>query len=183
VNLTPLTYFIAVTGVAECIAVELDAHVSDSVAPSLGRPGRVGVVPGPEVPWDGCDPRCGGQLAIAFVHGPYPSLNFPVEVIEDNSRGNCEVGSTGVRCIASLSRCQYHPQGGLESKQYPTMEAQTAAARLQQVEGFYVRQAITCCLADMKRNRLIDDYRIGATDTAVNGACGEVSVTFMLNIV
>ncbi len=54
---------------------------------------------------------------------------------------------------------------------------------LQQVEGYYVRAAVQCCLSEMKRTRLIDDYRMSSNDTAVNGACGEVSVVFLINVV
>jgi hypothetical protein len=178
--LTPLSYFIAVTGVAECIAVALE---DNEVNGTLGRPGRVCGVPGPEIPWDGCDPGCGGQLAVAIQHGPFPSIRFPTEVIEDATAGGCYLAATAIRCIASLTRCQYHPQGNLDKGVYPTPTTQTNAMRLQQTEGYYMRQAIQCCLDDMKRTRLIDDYRLASNDTAVNGACGEVSVVFYINVV
>jgi hypothetical protein len=178
--LTSLSYFIAVTGVAECVAVALEDNIPNG---TLGRPERVCGVPGPEIPWDGCDPGCGGQLAVAIQHGPFPSVRFPTEVIEDATAGGCQLGATAVRCIVSLTRCQYHPQGQLDAKRYPTPAEQTAAMRLQQVEGYYMRQAIQCCLFDMKRVYLIDDYRMSSNDTAVNGACGEVSVVFLINVV
>lgn len=177
--LTPIGYFVAVTGVAECIAQELDNHVTD-VPGTLGRPERVLVAPGSEVPWDG-DRRC-GQLGMAFFHGPYPSVRFPVEEIETPQSGPCFIGDTAVQVVASLIRCEYHPAPTNNGKTPPTPAMQTNAALLQCVEEHWMRFAITCCLQTMKDGNLIDDYRIGASDRTVNGDMGEVSVRFSIQI-
>jgi hypothetical protein len=174
--LNSLTYFVAVTGIAECIAQALADHEVDG---TLGRPGRVGVTPGAEVPWDGCE--C-GQLALAFQHGPYPSNIFPTEISEDTRPLGCFTGSSAVRVIASLIRCQYHPAMATDGTP-PSIEVQTAAARLQQIEQFYMRNAIICCLHDMLESNLLDDSRIGASDYQVNGDCGQVSIIFWIGVV
>lgn len=171
--LTPLSYYIVVSGVGECVAQALDDNIANG---TLGRPGRVVIVPGQEVPWDGCE--C-GQLGFAFQHGPYPTRTFPAESLEDPAVGNCVIGSQAVRVVASLIRCQYQPAmqaGGLP----PSETAQNAASRLQQIEQYYMRDAITCCLHAMRRADLIDDIRIGSTDYQVNGNCGEISMIFWL---
>ena len=175
--LTPITYFIAVTGVAECAAQALEDHVADG---TLGRPNRVVVVPGQEVLWDagqGCS-----QLGVAFEHGPYPSVRFPVEELEDPNAG-CVVGPSAVTCVVSLVRCEYHPPPTNDGKTPPSVAKQTMAALLQCVEEFYVRQAIMCCLFEMKKNYQIDDYRVGATDRQVNGDLGEIAVRFRMQVV
>lgn len=175
--LTPITYFIAITGIAECIADALDEHqVSDG---TLGRPGRVTGVPGPEVPWDDC--KC-GQLAIAVQHGPYRSERFPVETIDSPLASGCFADTTAIRLVVSLTRCEYHPQGSQTGKP-PTVEQQTEALRLQSVEGMIMRNALLCCLNDLKDDRLIDDWSVGANDSAVNGACGEVSIVFVIQVI
>lgn len=174
--LTNLTYFAAVTGVAECIAQALEDHVADG---TLGRPGRVGVLPGAEVVWDGCE--C-GQLGMIFQHGPFPSTIFPTERAEDPQPLGCFTGSTAVRVLASLIRCQYHPALQANGSP-PSIEDQTAAAKLQQIEQFYMRNAIICCLHNMVEDNFLDDARVGASDYQVNGDCGEVSVVFWIGVV
>jgi hypothetical protein len=172
-ELYPLYYYATVTGVGECVAQALADHEADG---TLGRPGRVVVVPGSEVPWDGCE--C-GQLGFAFAHGPFPIRSFPVESVEDPGIGRCVIGSSAVRVTASLIRCQYHP-GMQADGQPPTVAAQQEAARLQQIEQFYMREAIQCCLSSRYYDRLLDDYRVGSTDYQVNGNCGETSMVFYL---
>ena len=173
--LGPLTFFASVTGVAECVAQSLEDHEIDG---TLGRPGRVVVVPGREVPWDGC--KC-GQLGFAFQHGPYPVRTFPLESSQGTESTGCQLGSLGVQVTASLIRCEYHPAMAVNGAP-PSEEAQTAAARLQQIEQFYMRAAITCCLSDQRRNNLIDDYRVGSADYDVNGDCGQVSIVFWIGV-
>lgn len=179
--LTPISYFIVVTGAAECIAQELEDHVADG---TLGRPDRVLIAPGQEVPWDagGNAGRYCSQLGIAFEHGPYPSTRFPVEELEDPNAG-CVIGPTAVRCVVSLIRCQYHPAPTNQGKTPPTSAAQTNAALLQCVEEFYVRSALMCCLFTMKQSYQIDDYRVSSSDRQVNGDLGEVSIRFSVQIV
>lgn len=183
--LTPFSYFIAVTGIAECIADALDDPVAQANG-TLGRPDRVLIAPGAEVPWDagGARGRYCSQLGIAFEHGPYPSVQFPAEFAEDpRGTGNCVIDTTAVRCVASLIRCQYHPPPTNEGRTPPTAAQQTAAALLQCVEEFYMRQAIYCCLGDMMDNQTIDDYRVGSSDRQVNGDVGEVAIRFLLQII
>ena len=179
--LTPISYFIAVTGVAECVAQELQDHVADG---THGRPDRVLVAPGQEVPWDagGNSGIYCSQLGFVFQHGPYPSTRFPVEELEDPSAG-CIIGPTAVKVIGSLIRCEYHPPPTNQGKTPPTATQQTNAALLQCIEEFYMRSAIMCCLSQMKQRQQIDDYRVGSSDRAVNGDLGEVSIVFSLNIV
>lgn len=179
--LTPITYFIAVTGIAECIAQELEDHVADG---THGRPNRVLIAPGQEVPWDiggGKNGYC-SQLGIVFEHGPYASTRFPVEELEDPNAG-CVIGPTAVRCVASLVRCEYHPSPKNEGKTPPTPTEQTNAALLQCIEEFYMRSAILCCLSQMKQDQFIDDYRVSSSDRQVNGDAGEVSIRFSLQVV
>lgn len=173
--LTHLTYFVAVTGVADCIADELEAQTANG---TLGRPGRVGVIPGSDTVWDGCE--C-GQLVIYFQHGPYPVRSFPAESSENTSSLGCQVSSTAVRCVASLIRCEYHPPLQ-KNGEPPPIEHQTLATFYQQVEQFFMREAITCCLSSMRDDNLIDDFRVGAADYLVNGDCGQVSIVFWLGV-
>jgi hypothetical protein len=179
--LTQISYFLAVTGVGECIAQELANHVVDG---TLGRPDRILVAPGVEAPWDagGAGSQYCSQLALTFAHGPYPSLRFPVEEIENSSDGDCIIGPTAVQVIVSLIRCEYHPPPTNDGKTPPTPGKQTGAALLQCIEEFYMRQAVTCCLVSMFRSGQIDDFRIGASDRQVNGDLGEISLRFTLQI-
>ncbi len=167
-------YFDVAATVLECIAVGLDDHI---VIGTMGRPGRVLLAPGNEVPWDGCE--C-GQLGIAFQHGPYPSLNFPAETTD--GPGRCAVDVVAVRFSASLIRCQYHPSYTSDRPpKPPTQEQQTAATKLQQIEEVVVRDALICCLNELRRTYVISDFRIGSNDYQVNGACGEVSIVFWVS--
>lgn len=177
--LTPIAYFIVVTGVAECIADALDANQVEWG--TLGRPARVTGVPGPEVPWDGCDCKT-GQLAVAIQHGPYRSERFPTETVDSAQTSGCFADTTAVRMVASLTRCQYHPQG-TQTGTPPTVAQQTEALRLQVVEGTIMRNALLCCLGQMEQDGLIDDWNVGANDSAVNGACGEVSIVFTVQVI
>lgn len=174
-NLSPTSYFIAATGIAECIAQELETHTSDG---TLGRPGRVCLIPGNQIVWDGCE--C-GQLAIVFQHGPYPIRNFPIETVEDNAVGNCYLSSTAVRCVVSLSRCEYHPIAD-ERGTPPSAATQTRAVLLREVEQYFMRQALGCCLFELREDGIIDDYRMGASDYQVGGKCGEVAIVFWMGI-
>lgn len=166
------TYFVAVSGAADCIAARLEAESP------LGRPGRVLLAPGVEIAWDGCD--C-GQLAIAFTHGPFPSPIFPTEQIIDQQHcGDAEA----VQLTVSLTRCQYHPAPtGSGGTTPPTPTAQTQAVRYQMADEFIIRSALFCCLQDMLDNGTIDDYRIGASDYSSSGACGEVRIVFYIQVI
>jgi hypothetical protein len=181
VILTPRTYWDAVTEALSCVNQSL---IDNEVNGTLGAPGRVLIAPGNEVPWDGCE--C-GQLAAVFQHGPYPSNNFPIENQEGQNNGNCELGSSAVRVLMSLTRCQYHPQGVESPKKVvpPTVAQQNAASLLQQIEAYYMREAHLCCQQDMRDGNptMIDDFRLGATDYQVNGNCGEVNTLFWLQVV
>lgn len=174
--LTPLSYFVVVTGAADCIADALELNQHNG---TLGRPGRVGAVPAPEIAWDGCD--C-GQVAVTIQHGPYPSTRFPTETIDSAQTSGCWTGVTAVRMIASVTRCEYHPASS-QSGRPPTMTQQSTALELQLVEGFYAREALLCCLTTLKQNGLIDDWQVGSTDYAINGACGEVSIPFTVQVI
>lgn len=179
--LTPIAYFVAVTGALECVAQSLEDNVAEG---TLGRPDRVLVAPGAEVPWD-IGGRGGGrcsQLAVVFTHGPFSSVRFPVEQLED-PLGGCQLGPTAVRCTLSLVRCEYHPSPTNEGRTPPTPEKQTQAALWQSIEEYFMRQALTCCLAQMLDSLQIDDYRISSSDRQVNGDAGEVSIQFSLQIV
>lgn len=174
-SFSPISYFIAATGIAECIAEALEDNVSNG---TLGRPGRVCLIPGSQVVWDGCE--C-GQLAIFFQHGPYPIRSFPAETVADSAIGNCQLSSTAIRCVVSLSRCEYHPIAD-ERGTPPSQEAQTKATLLLQIEQFYMRQALSCCLPALINEGVIEDYRIGASDYQVGGNCGEVAIVFWMGI-
>lgn len=178
--MTPISYFIAVTGALECVAQSLEDNVAEG---TLGRPSRVMVAPGSEAPWDigGRGGRC-SQLSVAFEHGPYSSVRFPVEQLEDPI-GGCQLGPTAVRCVMSLVRCDYHPGPTNEGKTPPTAAQQTQAALSQSIEEFFMRQALTCCLAQMLLDMDIDDYRIGSSDRTVNGDAGSVDIRFSIQIV
>jgi len=174
----PTGFFAAVTGVSACIVAELEQGLADGLA-TLGVPGRVvPLVPGSEIPWDGCE--C-GQLAQAVEHGPYLS-NFAFPDEDNGIFGNCRLDGLAVRVRVSLTRCQYHPCPD-EQGHPPTAAAQLAAGQMQQTDERLMRRAISCCLAGMRADRLIDDYAMGGSDYAVNGCCGEVSMLYWIQLV
>jgi hypothetical protein len=179
--ITPISFFIAVTGVAECVAQSLEDNTSNG---TLGRPDRVLIAPGQEVPWDigGGKGRNCSQLGFVFQHGPYASSRFPVEELEDPNAG-CVMGPSAVRVIGSLVRCEYHPSPSNDGRTPPSPEQQTQAALWQSIEGFYMREAVMCCLSQMKRTYAIDDYRVSSIDRQVNGDAGEVSIVFSIQII
>lgn len=174
----PFRFFYAVTGVAACIVDELEQGLADGL-PTLGVPGRVvPLVPGAEVPWDGCE--C-GQLAQVVEHGPYLSnFNFPDE--DNGIFGNCRLTGAAIRVRASLTRCEYHPCPD-EQGHPPSAAAQLAAAQMQQIDEYLLRRAILCCLAGMRAAHQIDDYALGGSDYQVNGCCGEVSLPYWIQLV
>lgn len=176
-------YDIAVQ-ITECVAVALDDHQGIG---TLGRPNRViGLVPGNQVAWDACGPGNCGQLATASLHGPYPSQTFPAESSEDPLRnGGCIPGSSAMRLVTSLTRCEYHPSmRRIGDKLFPpTADVLLDAAFLQEIEAAVMRDAVHCCLHNLRKNHTIPNYRVGSIDRVNNGDCGEISIVWWVGVV
>lgn len=173
IPLSHLTSSVIATGLAECIAVAL---ADNTASGTLGRPGRICLVPGNEVPWDACE--C-GQLAIGMRHGPFGFRNFPQEALDMSVI--CLLSTQAWTYTVVLNRCQYHPPMHADGTP-PTEASQTEAFILQQTENYFARNAIFCCLKSMKDSGLIDEYAVGASDYFVLGDCGSITIPIWVGV-
>jgi hypothetical protein len=175
VNLTSPNLPAIVTGVGACIVDALDQTPA-------GAPDRQCLLlPTSVIPWDDCD--CGGQVALAItsVYGSntFPTVAAPVDWAKCGPRfWVANVTASVVRCVTGIDQNGQPP---------PCATALAEAIRLEQ-DRSAVRQAIACCLAQMKETRPptlgVGAWLLGPSVTVgEQGACAGVETTFQIGVV
>lgn len=168
-----LTAAVVVTGIGQCIVDELNATPESGGVPANMRIAYL--VPG-EIAWDSCE--C-GQLALSIVRD-FPTVTFPVDDSLNPVKGGCMTRTLGYEVTVSLTRCVPGPQ---KSGKPPTVESLYAAALVVEGDAWAVENGIACCLASLKNDRTILDYRYGGVRrVGPEGACAGVEATFYFQL-
>lgn len=165
INLT-LSPAAIVTGIGACVLAGLDQTPA-------GSPGRQCLLlPTQTIPWDNCD--CDGQFAQAIT-SVYGADRFPIPA-EAKDWQPCGPPWSVVRVILQVVRCvptmdeQGHP---------PTCAASQAAAVTLENDRTAVRQALACCLTDLKTANTISGWALGTSDTVGElGGCAGVETPY-----
>lgn len=170
----PLDFGVIVTGVGMCILDEIAATPESGGA--LNR--ECLIVPG-AIAADGCE--C-GQLAQTILR-INPTKVFPQDSsLEVNVACNgvsqmATVMATIMRCVPGITTVNGNPR-------YPTCAKLQEAALWQLGDEYAMRNAITCCLAEMKRDRRIFAYFVGGADfIGPEGNCGGVAIQYGFQLV
>lgn len=168
-----LTAGIIVTGIGACIVTELqETPESGGVPPKMriiySNPGAIA--------WDGCD--C-GQLALT-VQSDYPTQSFPIDASEVPVVGGCGPFALAYEVLVSLVRCV----PGLDAQARPPTPAKLLEASLIQLaDAFAVRNAVTCCLAELKRTYVVAKYTVGRVNfVGPEGNCGGIELIFRFEL-
>lgn len=159
-----------VTGIGLCVLEGL-------AQTPAGAPGRQCLLlPTSSIPWDNCD--CDGQFAQAITT-VYGSDRFPIPA-ESKDWQPCGPPWAVARVILSVTRCvptmdeQAHP---------PTCAASLAAAVTLENDRAAVRQALACCLTDLKTAGTIGGWTLGASETVGElGGCAGVETPYWISL-
>lgn len=164
-----LTIFNVSKNLLECILAALEDA-------GLPIPCRVCVVPG-EIAWDDCQ---GGQLVVSTTR-EFQSETFPLEAFERGVNSSCGLPYLVAELTFNLLRCAPIPKG--LSTSVPCEELEETALLLHK-DAYWMRQALSCCLRDMKINYTILDYVVGATTrVGPEGACVGNETTVLVGFV
>lgn len=172
--ITALTASVIVTGVGFCILEELDLAVTPE---GHGRPKRVVYMTPGQIAWDACD--C-GQLALSVVRD-YPSNRFPIDSGLEPTTGGCHNRALAYEVTVSLTWCT----PGLKNQQpYIPTPTELLTSSLQfEADAYAMRNAIECCLSEMKRVRRITDWRFGELRrVGPDGFCAGVEGNFFFQL-
>lgn len=177
--MTQPPFVISSTSVAGVLG-PLAYAVSDALAStSAGRPGRVALLPGTEVSWDGCD--C-GSLSVRVLRR-YRTRRFPVD-FSDQVIGNCNELGIVVECAMLLLRCS--PVVGESDIDPPTVAALTRAMQDEQEDAFIVWDTTQCYLNTLANPapghlRLIDNFIINdQVSIGPMGGCSGTELHFKI---
>lgn len=160
-----------VTGIGACVIEGLDQTPA-------GAPGRQCLLlPTQSIPWDNCD--CDGQVAFA-IQSVYGSDRFPVPADATKDWSPCgprwqvaQVVVSIVRCVPTMDE-QGHP---------PSCPAELTAALILEDDRTAVRQALACCLDDLKTASTIGAWALNPTVTVGElGGCAGVETTFLVGV-
>lgn len=167
----PLSYAVIVTGVGQAAVDAIEANSAALKRKCLIVPGAIAA--------DGCD--C-GQFAQTILR-KNPTKTFPVDSsLDTNVACNSQfmmgtVMATVMRCVPGITM-----NNGVA--QYPTCAALGAASLRLEIDEYWMRQAITCTLAEMKRNRQIFAFYVGGSDPiGPEGNCGGWAITYGFQVV
>lgn len=166
INLT-LSPAAIVTGVGACLVDALDQTPA-------GAPGRQCLLlPTQTIPWDNCD--CDGQLALA-IQSVYGSSRFPTPETGKDWQP-CGPHWNITQVVVSVTRCvpTMNDQG-----QPPSCDASLAAAITLEDDRTAVRQALACCLTDLKTAGQITAWSLNPSITVGElGGCAGVETVFL----
>lgn len=159
-----------VTGVGVCVL--------DGLAQTpAGSPDRQCLLlPTGSIPWDCCAP--GGQFAQAIT-SVYGSDRFPIAA-EGKDWQPCGPPWTVVRVLLSVTRCvtPMDEQG----QPPPCATALTEAVTLEN-DRTAIRQALACCLTDLKTTGDIFGWAMGPADTVgESGGCAGIEVPYWFSV-
>jgi hypothetical protein len=171
INLTQ-SFAPIVTGVGVCVI--------DGLAQTpAGAPDRQCLlVPTQTIPWDNCD--CGGQIALA-IQNVYGSARFPTPADATRDWSPCGPAWQVAQVMLSVVRCvpTMDDQG-----QPPACSAELAAALILEADRTAVRQALACCLTDLKDTAgTIGAWALNPSVTVGElGGCAGVETTFLIGV-
>lgn len=158
-----------VTGISACI---IDALAQTPA----GAPDRQCLlVPTQSIPWDNCD--CGGQIATA-IQSVYGSSRFPTPADATRDWSPCGPAWQVAQVLVSVVRCvpTMDDQG-----QPPSCPAELAAALTLEDDRTAIRQALACCLTNLKDTAVIGAWAMNPTVTVGElGGCAGVETTFLI---
>lgn len=170
INLTQ-SFATIVTGIGVCVIEGLDQTPA-------GAPDRQCLlVPTQTIPWDNCD--CGGQVALA-IQSVYGSQKFPIPADATRDWAPCGPPWQVVQVLVSVVRCvpTMDDQG-----QPPSCEAELAAALTLEHDRMAVRQALACCLEQLRAQARIGGWALNPSITVGElGGCAGVETTVLLSI-
>lgn len=175
VNLTAPHLAAIVTGVGACIADALGQTPA-------GAPDRQCLLlPTAVIPWDSCD--CGGQLALA-IRRVYGSQLFAQESANPTEWNRCGPRFWVVDVLVSVTRCI---TGVDEAGNPPPCATALAEAYTLENDRTATRQAIACCLEQMRQTRPpvlnVQAWVLGASVTVgEQGACAGVETSFLVGV-
>jgi hypothetical protein len=168
-----LTIYNTSKALLECIVVALEEA---AYAP---LPCRICVVPG-AIAWDACE---GGQLVVSTVR-EFQAETFPLEALERGVNSSCGLPYLVAELTFSLLRCAPIPKG--TSLTVPCEELEETAVLLHR-DAYWMRQALSCCLRDMKiqyPSTFVLDYIVGATErVGPEGRCVGNDTTVLIGFV
>ncbi len=160
-----------VTGVGACI---IDAL---SQTPAGAPTRQCLLVPTQQVPWDNCD--CGGQVALA-IQSIYGSSRFPQPADASKDWSNCGPEWQVAQVLVSVTRCV--PTMDDQGQPPPCSESLAAAYTLEN-DRTAVRQAIACCLQDLRNTAVIGAWAMNPSITVgEQGGCAGVETTFLIGV-
>jgi hypothetical protein len=160
-----------VTGIGACVV--------DALAQTpAGAPDRQCLLlPTNLIPWDNCD--CGGQVALA-IQSIYGSTRFPQPADASKDWSHCGPPWAVAQVLVSVTRCvpTMDDQG-----QPPSCTASLAAAYTLEDDRTAVRQALACCLQDLKDTQVIGAWALNASTTVgEQGGCAGVETPFLIGV-
>lgn len=148
----------------------LDCIETALAAAGLPIPCRICAVPG-EIAWDDCE---GGQLAVSTVQ-EFPSEQFPLAAFERGVNSSCGLPYLVAELTFSLTRCVSIPKGAALSPACADLEADSL---LLHRDSYWMRNALSCCLRDLKNSYTILEYIVGASErVGPEGRCAGNVVT------
>jgi hypothetical protein len=168
-----LLFFRVITGVGDCIVAELNATPqSGGVPPGM----RLCYPVVGEVAQDNCN--C-GQLTLT-VQQEGNSYTFPQlsNSVQPGVSG-CFVGDPVALIQIQLDRCVSGPTNLGQTVVSPSCANMRADALKLYADAEVIKRATACCLAEMKRNRIIRNYTLPQVSyLGPQGNCAAVVGTF-----
>lgn len=167
---TDTTFFDIADTIKDCIQDRIEVFAG---LPELKR---ACVIPGDHV-----DDEC--TCGILTVRNPtqFGSITFPSPANDTPNEGVCGLPYVAGTFIASVLRCA---PGNDKNGKPPKCEALSDAALLQQRDKFHMRNAVMCCLAEMKRTHIIELYTTGLiTEIGPRGGCVGSEMNFSIGLI
>lgn len=173
-----------------CVCDALDAAAAE-IPGQPGCPCRGCVVPG-QAAWDSCEDPCdgsegaGGQLTVNVARMYQTSLeSFPSTESRDSTvrgrRGCIPAQLTAVELVITVLRCVPVPS---EDGCPPSCEELAAAARVINIDGVSVLNAVDCCLPALGTRRQGLIYTVGIQrQVGPQGGCGGVEQRVTVGLV
>jgi len=159
-----------VTGIGACVVEALGQTPA-------GAPDRQCLLlPTQSIPWDNCD--CGGQVALA-IQSIYGSDRFP-QAAEAKDWQPCGPRWAVIQVVVSVTRCvPTIDDQGIP----PPCDASLAAAITLENDRTAIRQALACCLTDLKVAGRIGGWALNPSVTVgEQGGCAGVETNFLFSV-
>lgn len=160
-----------VTGIGQCVVDALDQTPA-------GAPDRQCLLlPTISIPWDNCYGDC-GQVALA-IQSVYGSWRFPTAA-EAKDWQPCGPEYQVIQAIVQVVRCV--PTMDDQGNPPPCADSLAAAITLEN-DRTAVRQALACCLNDLKSGNRISGWSLQPSITVgEQGGCAGVETPFLFGL-